>query len=485
MRGKIIAVNAGILLLVGLLTYALLASSLAGVLQNQIERKQEVGRSLRGAAAQLALDGLRVERWLSTRTTGKDVRAVYAGGTESARQEAATVQANELYKAAIAEPNFERMAPNLVLFVDARGVAMGRNGSNLMRGEKIADAHPSLAEALKTGVTTSDLWVHRGRQEQWLASYAPVHGDDGNIVGAVIVGTPLTDDRLARTSELSSGYLLFAAVVEGERLELLANSRKAPPAVVAGVTQPAVAALARTAIEDRKTSGGDVTSAGHIVGVTPLIGYGSRGVLVAAVPASLVASLAGELWPVFAVTALGLILVIVAGYLLGNYFQSPIGQIEEGLLAIINGRTDIRFELEHAELGGLVFRINSLLNALMGVPEDTTDEHGRPSAAPSAGHFQDALGVDESSIHAQNVDPGYAEALAAEPDDAYYERVFRDYLAAKREVGDPVEHITRPAFTQKLQQSEAEVSRKHGRPVRYRVEVRGNAVVLIAIPLRS
>jgi hypothetical protein len=36
---------------------------------------------------------------------------------------------------------------------------------------------------------------------------------------------------------------------------------------------------------------------------------------------------------------------------------------------VINGKTDMRFELEHAELGGLVSRINSLLNALTGVPE--------------------------------------------------------------------------------------------------------------------
>ena len=36
--------------------------------------------------------------------------------------------------------------------------------------------------------------------------------------------------------------------------------------------------------------------------------------------------------------------------------------------------TDVRFEIEHAELGGLVFRLNSLLNQLMGVQEDDTDE---------------------------------------------------------------------------------------------------------------
>ena len=56
---------------------------------------------------------------------------------------------------------------------------------------------------------------------------------------------------------------------------------------------------------------------------------------------------------------------------------------------MINGRTNHRFELEHPDLGGLVFRINSLLNAMMGVAEDTTDEQGRPSQGPSAQGFQE------------------------------------------------------------------------------------------------
>ena len=72
--------------------------------------------------------------------------------------------------------------------------------------------------------------------------------------------------------------------------------------------------------------------------------------------------------------------------------------------AILNGRTDLRFEIEHAELGGLVFRLNSLLNQLMGVQEDDTDEDGRPSRPPAASDFSDALAVDERSVAARNVD---------------------------------------------------------------------------------
>ena len=109
-------------------------------------------------------------------------------------------------------------------------------------------------------------------------------------------------------------------------------------------------------------------------------------------------SLSVLLWPVLGVTALGVLLVCLGGFLLGNYLSRPVEELEEGLLAILNGKTDLRFEIEHAELGGLVFRLNSLLNQLMGVQEDDTDEEGRPSRPPKASDFQDALAVDERSV---------------------------------------------------------------------------------------
>jgi hypothetical protein len=481
MRGKIIAVNALIMLVCGVLTYVLLATSLSGVLKDESERKREVGRALRAANAQLALDALRVERWLAVRAGSDDVKRAFSGGTVSARQEAATAQANEIYKAAIAEPDFVRMAPNIVLIVDAQGVALGRNGSNLMRGEKITDARPTLKQTLTSGVSISDLWLDK--EGAALVSSAPIRGDDGEVLGAAVIGTPIDNGRLERTSEQTSGYFLALGVLAGEEFQVLASSGNADSNVIAGAKSEEVATRAREARATGKGSVGNIVSADHLYGATPLVGYANRGVLVAAVPASLVPSLFQELWPVVAVMFLGILLVVVAGYLLGNYIQTPISEIEEGLLMIINGRSDLRFELEHAELGGLVFRINSLLNALMGVPEESTDDQGRPSSVPSAGHFQDALSVDESSVAGQAIDPAVAAALAAEPPDQYYARIFREYIAAKQQIGDPVQHITQEAFVQRLQGSEREMSQKHQRAVRYKVEVKGNSVVLIAVPL--
>ncbi|MFO0570232.1 MAG: hypothetical protein U0263_31610 [Polyangiaceae bacterium] len=379
MRWKIIVVNAGIVLIVGILSYVLLAASLGDVVANPGKRKTEVSQALRAAAAQLALDGARTERWLDSRTTTDTAKGVYAAGTVEARQQAATAAANKIRDEAVADAAFTKMAPSVVLFVDKQGVAIGRNGSALMRGDKMGEAYPSLAKALTTGNTSSDVWLNRERQEQMLASYAPIRGDDGAVIGALVLGTPLNDDRLSRTSELTSGQFL-ALSVPGQALELVASSGGAA-GLVDAVRSGSAKDTAQKAIDSSGLTVTDTATGGFMFGSTPLVGFGDdkRAVLTAAVPASLVGSLSGLLWPVFGVTALGLLLVGVGGALLGNYYEHPVSELEEGILAIINGKTDLRFQIEHPDLGGLVFRINSLLNALMGVPEDTTDDEGRPS----------------------------------------------------------------------------------------------------------
>jgi hypothetical protein len=389
MRSKIIAVNAGIVIVIALLTYVLLQTSLREVVANPGERKREVAQALRAASAQLALDALRMERWLERSATAESARNVLAMGTPEARSEAATAEANRLRDAAVSEPMFAKMAPSLVLFVDAQGVAVGRNGSALMRGEQVASGYPLLAESLKSGHTGSGLWINKQRQEQMLASFAPLRAENGSVVGAIVVGTPLSDERLTRTSDLTSGQTLIFALVNEKGVDAIADSA-ASAQELKSAADASVVAAARQAVNAGSISSADAVLDDRLFGAAPIDGYGkTEAVLIAAIPSSLVGNVSSLLWPVLAIGGLGLVLVIAGGTLLGNYISAPISELEDGLLAIINGQSDLRFQLEHPELGGLVFRINSLLNAMMGVAEDTTDEQGRPSQGPSAQGFQD------------------------------------------------------------------------------------------------
>ena len=79
--------------------------------------------------------------------------------------------------------------------------------------------------------------------------------------------------------------------------------------------------------------------------------------------------------------------------------------------------------------------------------------------------------------------PEQASALANEPAESYYQRLFNEYIAAKRQIGDPVDHITETAFVAHIRQNEQQALQRTGSAVRYRVELQNGAITLVAVPL--
>ena len=76
------------------------------------------------------------------------------------------------------------------------------------------------------------------------------------------------------------------------------------------------------------------------------------------------------------------------------------------------------------------------------------------------------------------MDPDAIRRLAGEPAAQYYGRIYREYMAAKKALGEPTDHITEQAFAARIQGMEQEAAAKHGRPVRYQVQANGQEVVL-------
>jgi hypothetical protein len=476
MRGKIIAVFAVVVLIMGGLFYALTRATLA-----DLATPGEVARTLAGASAQLQLDGLVLERWLANRASEPRAREPFSAALASARGEAATSFANQLRDGAVGTPELASRSIALVAVVDKNGVVVGRNGSALMRGDDLGVVYPLLKKTLGRGATGSDVWVNRARNEQMLASYAPVRDADGSVLGGLVVGTALNDERLTNASDRTSGRPLLAAVKSGDALDVVAKSSGVTAELagdMARAKDAAFQALATNQVVDLPGFPKEYTAS-----AVALDGYGDghRLVLASITQLQTPVLLGSLVGPAVGVTILGLVLVVAAAWLLGAYISRPIAEIEDGLLAIMNGRADLRFEIEHPELGGLVFRLNSLLNQLLEVQEDDTDEQGRKP--PAAASFQDALAVDERMTSMSLVENLAAMALRNEPEEAYYNRIFGDYVAAKKDLGDPVDHISKESFLARIKASEAEMTQKHGKPVRYKVEVQGKEVVLLAMPL--
>jgi HAMP domain-containing protein len=378
LRWKIIVANAVIVLLVGVLSYAILLTTLADAFSDPSARNLAAERASRAADTQLALDGLRAERWLSAQAIRESVSSVFTIGVPQARSEAATAQANQVMDAAAKAPEFQGMRPSLVVLVDKAGRALGRDNSNtLMRGDELAVIYPSLQASLQSGAARSALWLNRQRQEQLFVSYAPVV-DASGVLGALVLGVPLNDDRLAHLSRLTSGVpLAIAAELADGVHSVVATSRglsrDALPDELVRSSSSAALQGGKIVVTSASTSNAESAAAAF----APLSGYfEARATVIALAPQSGLGHLSSTLWPIWGVVALGLVMVAIVGSALGAYMTRPISQLEEGLLSIINGKTDMRFELEHEELGGLVSRINSLLNSLTGVSEADEENRG-------------------------------------------------------------------------------------------------------------
>lgn len=484
MRNKIIIVNALIVAIVGALSFFMMRSSIVSAASNTPALLDEAKHNALGAGARLQVDGLKVERWLTAKASDSAAGDALNKADPTAAGTSATQLCDSIVAAAKTAPEFEGRVPSLVLLTDSKGITLGRNGTDLRRKEDLGATYPVFKAAIQKGQSGSDVWSNK--VDQVLASYAPVKNDKGQIVGALIVGIQLGDE-LSRVADATTGRPIVLAASEKDAVIVLARSSANTSSLDDAVTKSEKDHGAMEAVRAVLEKGHvDAAQAGDsMVGAAPLegLGDGKSKVLVATEPATLIDNPGSLAMPLLGVTALGIILTIIGGWLLGSYISAPIARLEEGLLAIINGQTDKRFQLEHAELGGLAFRIDQLLNQLLGVEEDTTDDEGRVSRAPSAAAMEAAMGGGGGGNGGgEAFNAAEAAALANEPAAAYYARIYSEYIAAKKSIGEQTDHITEQAFQSRIQQMESESIQK-GKNVRYKVQSNGREVVLLAVPL--
>src|SRR5215472_1319511 len=227
MRIKIIAVNALIVAIVGLLSFLLVRSALGAATSNKDQLTAEAQNDVNGAAGRLQLDGLRAERWLAGAAAEQATLDALTKASPSARGDAATKRCDDLVSKMKNASLFERNVPTLVALVDAGGRIVGRNSSNLNRGDDMAGTYPGLKSTLATGQSGSDVWFERDR---YLASYVVVRDEQGRVIGALVIGRPL-NDTLSRVSEATTGRALIVVVPKGDGFEIVGHSQTVAPSL--------------------------------------------------------------------------------------------------------------------------------------------------------------------------------------------------------------------------------------------------------------
>ncbi|MFI5307431.1 MAG: MXAN_5187 C-terminal domain-containing protein [Polyangiales bacterium] len=496
MRLKIIAGNLAVVLVLGLGAFLFVGDQLRTTLLGRLEGKLGSDREL--FERSFRLSALEFVDLVTQRASERQMRDVFGGLDQDSRRTRA-YEAAEGTAAWLADPaRGERGGPDIVVVVDETGKALARNGArNVMFGQSLTPEIPRLAGLLADGRSIHDVWLEQQEKKVLQMAAAAIRGDSGAILGALVVGYDLSNGVAKRAGGMLGRDIAFlvdgkvySSSLEGDAMRDLRGFLFGPHAtetngVLGG--QASASQLWRATFNNQEYSG--VTA--HLP-MTPAhpVAFAVLGNRSAQLEIASVVNV------ILVLTVLGAVLVILYGFVIGGTIMGPIEEIEEGVLAVINGKTDLRLEIESPELGGLAFRINQLLNVLTGTEEQSVDEEGRMSSlAPSAKNWGDAEFADAAPGAAKAAaagnpddpidDPGLSSRLGTEDQAAYERRLYNEYAAAKQALGESVANIPQDRFHQRLAGRATALAQKHGcRIVRFQVETRAGQVVLRPVLIR-
>jgi len=478
MRLKLIAGNLVIVLLVGLGSYLVVRTQLRAELSRKLE--DGIGDDSELFARSWRANGARLAEGVSNRASSQSVRNVFTALGEASRRSRAYEAAQDASKW-FQDPARERGGrPHIVAVIDETGRVIARDTDrNRMFGEPLLSQVPALRRVLKRGAPRYGIWSHEDKLLQ--VGVAAVRNDQGGIVGALLVGYDLSNGFAQQEARLVGHDLLF---VMGDRIYSTSTSVEVRDALQDALYSPPLDNGTKAALQGKPTLPWKATLASdHYVGVTaalPMARGVEAGYVVLANQGKHTA-LAGVANMILWLTFLGLLGVAIYGYIVANNLMEPIEQMEDDILAVINGRGDVRLEVETPELGGLSYRVNQLINLFTGVAEE--DDEGR--AVTSSGGWESVSisspgpTARQSSAGPNENDGSESAALAAIPEDQYYAQLYRDYIAAKQSAGEDVSNIPEVRFIERIKGNAAHLVTKHGaQMVRFQVETIGGQVNL-------
>lgn len=484
MRLKLIAGNVVIVLLVGVGSYLVVRTQLRGELSRQLQDR--IGDDSELFARSWRADGARLAEGVASRASSNAVRNVFTASGEANQRRRAFKAAQDVSRwfRDPARGRFE--PPHIVAMVDETGHVIARDTDpNRMFGELLIGQVPALRAVLTRGGSHYGVWKYEDKLLQ--VGLAAVRNDQGGIVGALVVGYDLSNGLAQREAALLGHELLF---VTSEDIYSTSTSVEVRDELQKALYSPPLEDGTKAALAGKPTLPWSTRlSSEEYVGVTaalPMARGVDAGYVVLAHRGKHMA-LASVASAILWLTLLGLIGVAIYGFIVANGIMDPIERMEDDILAVINGRTDVRLEVESPELGGLSYRVNQLINLFTGVAEE--DEEGRAVTSSGGWEAVSASGPDSaarpSSLNILASDEPEAAALAELPEDEYYARLFREYVAAKQSIGEDVSSIPQARFVDRIKSNAEHLVKKHGaKMVRFKVETIGGQVNLKPVVIR-
>jgi hypothetical protein len=483
MRTKIIAGNLLTVLVVGLSSYALVKSSVEAALVAEVDGR--IASDFQLLSRSIALRGHEVLELVEQQASTRPVQDLFGALEESGRRQRAH-QAAQRISTWLGDPaRGRRGLPDITVIVDDGGRVVARDSDvNAMFGTDLGAQIPAVATALR-GTATVAVWESTQDDKALQIAVAPIRSDEGRVLGALMVGYDLSNGLASAEAELLGRDVAF---VWGDRVysSSLDEGRPAELAAHLGSEGRMAAAGARDQATVSAPVSLSLAGEDHIAVIGPIPSSSARVAMMVLGNRSAQIAKGSAVSVILILTFVGLLIVGAYGFFVGSSILSPIAQMEEAILQVINGRADVRLDIQSADFGGLAYRINQLLNVFTGTPE--TDETGAVSGGQGGGwsdQNQPASAAAPPPADDDEADPETAARLAAEPAEAYYARVYREYVAAKQAVGENVSNIAQDKFVQRLQANEQALVKKHGcRMVRFQVQTQGTQVNLKPVVIR-
>ncbi|MGB5368367.1 MAG: MXAN_5187 C-terminal domain-containing protein, partial [Polyangiales bacterium] len=425
-------------------------------------------------------DGARLAEGVGNRATSNSVRNVFTALGEANQRRRAFEAAQEVSKWFQDPARGRGERPHIVAVIDETGRVIARDTDrNRMYGDPLLNSVPVLRRVLQRGASKYGVWAYQDKLLQ--VGVAAVRNDQGGVVGALLVGYDLSNGFAKQEARLIGHDLLF---VMGERIYSTSTAVDVRDALQDALYSPPLDNGTLAALQGKPTLPWMTTLSGdEYVGITAALPM-ARGVEAAYVILADHAkhtALAGVANMILWLTLLGIAGVAIYGYIIANSLMDPIEQMEDDILAVINGRGDVRLDVDTPELGGLSYRVNQMINLFTGVAEE--DEEGR--AVTSSGGWESVSASNSGSASGPSApspvtaDDPEASALAAVPEGQYYAQLYKDYVAAKQAVGEDVSSISETRFIERIKGNAAHLIKKHeAQMVRFKVETIGNQVNL-------
>ncbi len=496
MRLQIIAGNLVTLLVVGIVGFFLVKSQLTQGLAAQVD--SEVTADQGQVNRLLRLSALEFVEQVEDRAITAPVTSVFGALDEDGRRRRAFDAATGV-AAWFQDPQRNHGGrPDIVAITDNAGRVIARDVDiNRMFGEQLTTRLPGLRDVLANGTTSHDAF----KAEERLVldvGMAPIRGTDGTVVGALVVGYDISNGVASALAELVQGDVAFVESGKVYSSSLTAPAANALTQVLEGPQQAATRSAQDGGTSTPFLAELSGTSYVGVVSTLPMVSSVKMAYVVLGNRSARL-ELAKSANVFLYLMLFGLVMMVGYGAFVANSVLDPIEDMEEGVLAVINGQADRRIEVDEEDFGGLAYRINQLIAMATGVSDEGSANGGAwegeagGSAAPAPGPVA-ALAAAAAAAAAPAAsggandpidDPALASRLAAESEEAYHARIFQEYVAAKRAAGEDVSAIPQDRFIQRLQGNAKNLAARHGVPqVRFQVQTDGSQVILRPVLIR-